>query len=110
MAETETTQSHHREGYYALVWRKFRRSRIALLGILPPDTAIDWDLVIFNSLFIKGIYGREMFETWYKMTALIQSGLDVTPVLTHRFGIDDYEDGFKVMRSRDCGKVVLAWN
>ena len=85
-------------------------ARIALLGILPPDTAIDWDLVIFNSLNIKGIYGREMFETWYKMTAMIQSGLDVSPVLTHRFSVDEYEQAFEVMRSRDCAKVVMEWD
>ena len=84
-------------------------AHIALLGILPPDTAIDWDLVIFNSLIVKGIYGREMFETWYKMTSMIISGLDVTPVLTHRFPIDDFQDAFNVMQSRDCGKVVMEW-
>ncbi|MHC4502601.1 MAG: L-threonine 3-dehydrogenase [Planctomycetota bacterium] len=82
---------------------------VALLGILPRDTRIDWDRVIFGSLVVKGIYGREMFETWYKMTAMIQSGLDVAPVLTHRFGVDEYELGFEVMRSGECGKVVLDW-
>jgi len=82
---------------------------VALLGILPHDTRIDWGRMIFGSLVIKGIYGREMFETWYKMTAMIQSGLDVAPVLTHRFGVDEYELGFEVMRSGECGKVVLDW-
>jgi threonine 3-dehydrogenase len=83
--------------------------RVAMLGIQPPDTAIDWDLVIFKSLLIKGIYGREMFETWYKMTTMLQSGLNVRPVLTHRFPIDRYAEGFAVMRQGDCGKVVLEW-
>ena len=82
---------------------------VAMLGIQPPGTDIDWDLVIFNGLVIKGIYGREMFETWYKMTAMIQSGLNVDPVLTHRFSIEQYQDGFEVMRSGNSGKVVLEW-
>ena len=71
--------------------------------------AIDWDYVVFNSLTIKGIYGREMFETWYKMTMLIQKGLDIEPVITHRFGFMEYEKGFDVMRSGNSGKVVLDW-
>ena len=83
--------------------------KIAMLGILPPDVAIDWDLVIFNGLHIKGVYGREMFETWYKMTAMLQSGLDISPVLTHRFAAEDFREGFEVMCSRNCGKVVLDW-
>ncbi len=83
--------------------------KIALLGILPSNVAIDWDKVIFNSLTIKGIYGREMYETWYKMTAMIQSGLDISPVITHRFGVDQYEEAFAVMREGRSGKVVLNW-
>lgn len=84
--------------------------RIALLGIPPGEMAIDWNLVIFKGLFIKGIYGREMFETWYKMAALIQSGLDLTPVITHRFSIDDFQQGFDEMRSGHSGKVILSWD
>ncbi len=84
-------------------------AKIALLGILPPDTAIDWDVVVFNGLTIKGIYGREMYETWYKMTAMLQSGLDITPVITHRFHYTEYEQAFKVMRSGNSGKVILNW-
>jgi threonine 3-dehydrogenase len=84
--------------------------KVALLGILPEETAINLDQVIFKGLFIKGIYGREMFETWYKMTAMLQSGLDVTPVLTHQFGAQAFEKAFEVMRSGRCGKVVLDWN
>jgi threonine 3-dehydrogenase len=83
--------------------------KIALLGILP-RTEIDWDFVVFNGLTIKGIYGREMYETWYKMTMLIQGGLDISPLITHRYGCLDYEKGFEAMRSGNSGKVVLTWN
>jgi len=83
--------------------------KIALLGILPSDTAIDWSTVIFNGLFIKGIYGREMYETWYKMTAMIQSGLDVSPVITHHFHYTRFEEAFQIMRSGNSGKVILDW-
>ena len=82
---------------------------VAMLGIQPEGTAIDWDTVIFGGLFIKGIYGREMFETWYKMTSMIQSGLDISPLLTHRFAVAQYEEAFGVMRSGNSGKVVLEW-
>jgi threonine 3-dehydrogenase len=84
-------------------------AKIALLGILPPDTAIDWDDVVFNGLTIKGIYGREMYETWYKMTVMIQTGLDITPIITHRFDYSEYEKAFEVMRSGMSGKVILNW-
>jgi threonine 3-dehydrogenase len=83
---------------------------ISLLGIPPGDTAIDWNQVIFKGLVIKGIYGREMFETWYKMSAMLQSGLDVRPVITHRFGIRDFREGFEVMNSGKSGKVILDWS
>ena len=83
--------------------------RVALLGLLPHAAAIDWDQVIFKGLLLKGIYGREMFETWYKMLSMLQSGLDVTPVLTHHFPIDDFADGFEVMCSGRSGKVILEW-
>jgi threonine 3-dehydrogenase len=84
--------------------------KIAILGIQQPQTQIDWNKVIFNGLTLKGIYGREMYETWYKMTAMIQSGLDISPVITHRFGFADYEDGFAVMSSGRSGKVILNWS
>jgi len=84
--------------------------KIAMLGIMPSTAAIDWDLVIFNGLTIKGIYGREMYETWYKMTSMIQSGLDIAPVITHRFPYTEYEKGFSAMRSGRSGKVVLDWS
>ena len=83
--------------------------RIALLGIPPSDMAIDLGQVIFKGLFIKGIYGREMFETWYKMAALIQSGLDLSPIITHQFPIDEFQKGFDIMRSGQSGKVILDW-
>jgi len=83
--------------------------KVAMLGIPPPDTAIDWTKVIFKGLTIKGIYGREMFETWYKMIALIQGGLDLTPMITHRFDVAEYLAGFKTMGSGKSGKVVLSW-
>jgi len=83
--------------------------KIALLGILPADTPIDWNTVIFSSLSIKGIYGREMYETWYKMTAMLQSGLNIAPVITHRFPYTEFEKGFEIMRSGNSGKVILDW-
>ncbi len=83
---------------------------ISLLGIPPGDTAIDWNQVIFKGLVIKGIYGREMFETWYKMSSMLQSGLDIRPVITHRFGIRDYREGFEIMNSGQSGKVILDWS
>ncbi|TDR31995.1 L-threonine 3-dehydrogenase [Hydromonas duriensis] len=83
--------------------------KVALLGIPPADTSIDWNQVIFKGLEIKGIYGREMFETWYKMVALIQSGLDISPLITHHFNVNDFEQGFAVMGSGQSGKVILDW-
>lgn len=83
--------------------------KVAMLGIPPADTAVDWGQVIFKGLIIKGIYGREMYETWYKMAALLQSGLNLEPIITHRFLIDDFQKGFDAMRSGNSGKVVLSW-
>ncbi|MEX2963270.1 L-threonine 3-dehydrogenase [Microbulbifer sp. TYP-18] len=83
--------------------------KIAMLGIPANDMAIDWNQVIFKGLVLKGIYGREMFETWYKMASLIQSGLDLTPIITHHFDIDDFQQGFDIMASGESGKVVLNW-
>ncbi|MCG8335141.1 MAG: L-threonine 3-dehydrogenase [Proteobacteria bacterium] len=84
--------------------------KIALLGILPSETIIDWNLVVFNGLNIKGIYGREMYETWYKATSMIQTGLDITPVITHRYDYTEFEEAFEVMRSGESGKVILNWS
>lgn len=84
--------------------------RIAMLGIPPSDMAIDWNQVIFKGLQIKGIYGREMFETWYKMASMVQSGLDISPVITHHFDIADFQQGFDAMASGLSGKVILHWD
>ena len=84
--------------------------KIAMLGIPPAAMPLDWNPIIFKGLTIKGIYGREMFETWYKMASLIQSGLDINPVITHHFGIDDFQQGFDIMNSGQSGKVVLHWD
>jgi len=83
--------------------------KVALLGIMAGQESIDWSRVVFKGLVLKGIYGREMYETWYKMIAMLQGGLDVTPVLTHRFPISEYQRGFDVMRSGQSGKVILDW-
>ena len=84
--------------------------KIAILGIPPGDMAIDWNQVIFKGLVLKGIYGREMFETWYKMSSMLQSGLDMSPIITHHFGIDDFQPAFELMESGRSGKVILHWN
>lgn len=83
--------------------------KIAMLGIPPSDMAVDWNQVIFKGLQIKGIYGREMFETWYKMVSLLQSGLDISPIITHQYSVDDFQKGFDIMRSGQSGKVILEW-
>ena len=84
-------------------------AKIAMLGIPSSEMAIDWKQVIFNMLTIKGIYGREMYETWYKMTVMLESGLDIKPVITHRFAWHEYEKGFAAMKAGDAGKVILDW-
>ncbi len=83
--------------------------KVAMLGIPPSDVAVDWNQIIFKGLVIKGIYGREMFETWYKMASLLQSGLDLSPMITHEFAIDDFQQGFDKMGSGESGKVILNW-
>ena len=83
--------------------------KIAMLGIPAEPIAIDWNTVVFNMLTIKGIYGREMYETWYKMTVMIESGLDISPVITHRFHYTEFEKGFAAMKSGESGKVILSW-
>jgi len=84
--------------------------KIALLGIPPGEMAVDWNTVIFKGLVIKGIYGREMFDTWYKGLAMLQSGLDISPVLTHEFSIGDFEEAFATMATGESGKIVLNWD
>lgn len=83
--------------------------RIALLGIPPGKSPVDWSRIVFKALTLKGVYGREIFETWYKMIAMLQNGLDVSAVITHRFGVDDFAKGFAAMKSGNSGKVVLDW-
>ncbi|MCH7981671.1 MAG: L-threonine 3-dehydrogenase [Proteobacteria bacterium] len=83
--------------------------RIAILGIPPEETAIDWNQIIFKGLLLKGIYGREMFETWYKMSSMLQSGLNIEPVITHHFDVDDFQPAFDLMESGQSGKVILNW-
>jgi threonine 3-dehydrogenase len=84
--------------------------KIAMLGIPTSETAIDWTTVVFNMLTIRGIYGREMYETWYKMTVMLQTGLDISPIITHHFAVQDYIQGFETMGSGKSGKVILDWS
>jgi threonine 3-dehydrogenase len=83
--------------------------KIAMLGIQPPNTVIDWNQVIFKGLTIQGIYGRKMYETWYKMMTMVEGGLDLTPIITHRLHYTEFEKGFEAMNSGKAGKVVLDW-
>jgi threonine 3-dehydrogenase len=83
--------------------------KIALLGIPPGKSPVDWSRIVFKAITLKGVYGREMFETWYKMIAMLQNGLDVSRVITHEFAVDDFEQGFAAMKSGRSGKVVLNW-
>lgn len=83
--------------------------RIAMLGIPPGEMSIDWNTVIFNMLTIHGIYGREMYETWYKMTVMLESGLNIAPVITHRFSYRDWKEAFELMKSGNSGKIILDW-
>jgi len=84
-------------------------AKVVMLGIPSEEMPIDWRQVIFSMLTIKGVYGREMYETWYKMTVMLESGLDITPVITHRFCFRDFQQGFEVMQSGKSGKVILDW-
>ncbi len=102
--------SGHASAFQNMLASMCHGGKIALLGILGPETKIDWNTVIFNGLMIKGIYGREMYETWYKMTAMLQSGLDISPIITHRFHYTEFAQAFDVMRSGNSGKVILSWD
>jgi threonine 3-dehydrogenase len=93
-----------------LVEHMYNSGKISLLGILPSSTQVDWNRIIFKGLTMKGIYGREMYETWYQMEQMLMSGLDLSPLITHRFHIDQFEEGFKVMEKGNCGKVILNWD
>lgn len=99
--------SGNRDAFESMLENMHHGGRIALLGILPNSSQVNWDEVIFKGLTIKGIYGREIFETWYKMQTMLQSGLDMAPILTHKYPFDDFQKGFDVMLSGNSGKVVL---
>ena len=93
----------------SMIKNMYNGSKIALLGILPNSTTVPWDKIIFKALTLKGIYGREMWETWYQMEQMLITGIDLTPVITHRFDINDFQKGFDVMESGESGKVILSW-
>jgi threonine 3-dehydrogenase len=96
-------------GFNSMIDSMAHGGKIAMLGIQPEKTGIDWDAVVFKGLTLRGIYGRLFGETWYKLSSMIQSGLDMTPVITHRYSYKDFQKGFDVMRSGQSGKVVLDW-
>jgi threonine 3-dehydrogenase len=96
--------------FSAMLSNMIHGGKIAMLGIPPNDMAIDWNQVIFKSLTIKGVYGREMFDTWHKMACLLQSGLDLEPIITHEFSVDDFQQGFDMMASGQSGKILLNWD
>ncbi len=98
------------KAFNEMVDTMYNGSKISLLGILPDGTGADWSKIIFKALTLKGIYGREMWETWYQMEQMLISGLDLSPVITHRFHIDDFQKGFDIMESGRCGKVILSWD
>lgn len=98
------------QAFNSMIKNMYNGGHIALLGFLPPTTQIDWDEVLFKGLFIKGIYGREMFETWYKMSKMLRGGLDIKKVITHVFPINDYQKAFDTVHSGECGKVIMEWD
>lgn len=101
--------SGHPNGLKTLLETAQHGGKIALLGILPTECVIDWDLIIFKMLTVKGIYGREIFATWFKMVSLLESGLNIEPIITHHFSVDQFQKGFDVMMSGKSGKVILDW-
>ncbi|MCG3842803.1 L-threonine 3-dehydrogenase [Psychrobacter sp. Ps1] len=98
------------QAFDSMITNMYNGSKIALLGILPNTTTVDWSKIIFKALTLKGIYGREMWETWYQMEQMLISGIDLTPIITHRMHIDDFQEGFDIMESGQCGKVILSWD
>jgi threonine 3-dehydrogenase len=101
--------SGHPQAFNDMLTQMNHAGKIAMLGFLPKETQIDWNNIIMKGLEIKGIYGREMYDTWYKMISMLQSGLDLSPVITHHFAIDDYQQAFDMMRSGNSGKIILEW-
>ena len=102
--------SGHPSGLNDMLEHSSNGAKISLLGIFPENVAIDWDKVIFKGLILKGIYGREMFETWYKMSSMVRAGLDISPVITHKMHYTEFEKGFETMLSGQSGKIVLEWD
>ncbi|KAF0569713.1 L-threonine 3-dehydrogenase [Psychrobacter nivimaris] len=98
------------QAFDSMITNMYNGSKIALLGILPNTTTVDWSKIIFKALTLKGIYGREMWETWYQMEQMLISGIDLSPIITHRMHIDDFQEGFDIMESGQCGKVILSWD
>ena len=94
--------------YYLHNFKEF--GKIAILGIPPDEMSIDWTQVIFKGLILKGVYGREMFETWYKMSSMLQSGLNIEPIITHHFAADEFQNAFELMESGQSGKIILHWD
>ena len=97
------------QAFESMIENMYNGSKIALLGILPDSTQVNWNQIIFKALTLKGIYGREMWETWYQMEQMLITGIDLSPVITHRFDVDDFQKAFDVMESAACGKVILNW-
>ncbi len=93
-----------------MVEHMYNSGKISLLGILPNQTQTDWNRIIFKGLTLKGIYGREMYETWYHMEQMLMSGLDISPIITHRLAIDQFQEGFDIMEEGNCGKIILNWD
>ena len=87
----------------------YNSGKISLLGLLPSSTTLDWGKLIFKGLTLKGIYGREMYETWYQMEQMLMSGIDLSPIITHRLDVQDFQKGFDIMEKGNCGKVILNW-
>ncbi len=102
--------SGNSQGFDQMVGAMVMGGRIAMLGIPPGKSQVDWSSIVFKALTIKGVYGREIFETWYKMIAMLEDGLDVSRIITHRFHVDDFENGFETMKSGSSGKIVLDWS
>jgi threonine 3-dehydrogenase len=102
--------SGHPEAFKELLANMCHGGRVALLGLPDREFAVDFAMIISKMLTLKGIYGRQMYETWYKMTVMLQSGLDISPVITHRFSFQDYEKGFAAMTTGEAAKVILKWS
>jgi threonine 3-dehydrogenase len=98
------------DAFRAMLKAMHHGGKVAILGIPPDDMSIDWTTVIFKGLILKGVYGREMFETWYKMSSMLQSGLTIDPIITHHFGIDEFQPAFELMESGQSGKIILHWD